>query len=105
MSHTNMGASQDKLVNDLRVLISDAEELLRSTAGQASNGALGLREKMHVNLQRAKDTLADAQAEVVNRAKAAGQATDRYVKDNPWKSIGVAAGVGALIALLFSSRR
>jgi ElaB/YqjD/DUF883 family membrane-anchored ribosome-binding protein len=111
MNDTTMGGDggttpqRDKLVSDLKVLIADAEELLRATAGQTSNGAAALREKVQATLQRARESLVDTQAEAIARAKAAGQAADSYVHDNPWKAVGAAAGIGLLIGLLLSSRR
>ena len=33
-----------------------------------------------------------------------GHATDEFVHINPWKSIGIAAGVGMVIGLLISRR-
>jgi ElaB/YqjD/DUF883 family membrane-anchored ribosome-binding protein len=95
---------RDKLMSDLKVLIADAEELLRATAGQTSNGAAALRGRVQDTLERAKASLAETQAEAIARAKAAGQAADTYVHDNPWKAIGAAAGIGLLIGLLMSRR-
>lgn len=95
---------KDKLIADLRAVVADAEELLRATAGQASNGASDLRAKIQANLQTAKANLAEAQAAVTERAKAAGKAADEYVHENPWTSIGVAAGVGLLVGMLISRK-
>ena len=54
-----------------------------------------------------KETLRNAKAEVeriedlvVTRTKEAAKATDVYVKENPWQSAGIAAGVGLLLGLL-----
>jgi ElaB/YqjD/DUF883 family membrane-anchored ribosome-binding protein len=41
---------------------------------------------------------------VVGKAKVAAKATDDYVHENPWKSIGIAAGVGFLLGMLVSRR-
>jgi ElaB/YqjD/DUF883 family membrane-anchored ribosome-binding protein len=99
-----LAPQRDKVMADLRTLIADAEELLRATAGQTGNGASALRDKVSATLERAKISLADTQAEALARAKAAGQAADRYVHDNPWTAVGAAAGVGLLIGLLLSRR-
>jgi ElaB/YqjD/DUF883 family membrane-anchored ribosome-binding protein len=96
--------TKDKLVADLKVVIADADELLRATAGQAGDKVGALRGKIQDNLDRARATLADTQAAVVDKAKAAGHATDEYVHDNPWKSVGIAAGVGLVIGLLIGRR-
>ena len=39
-----------------------------------------------------------------NPAKATAKATDVYVHENPWKSIGIAAGVGLMLGMLISRR-
>jgi len=40
----------------------------------------------------------------VAKVKAAGHATDEFVHENPWKSIGIAAGVGLVVGLLVGRR-
>ena len=95
----------DRLLNDLNQVVSDAESLLRATADQTSAGASELRARVQSTLDRAKSSIGDFQSAAVDRAKAAGKATDDYVHDNPWQSVGVAAGVGLLIGLLLTSRR
>ncbi|OWQ44982.1 hypothetical protein CDL60_21995 [Roseateles noduli] len=94
----------DRLLNDLNQVVSDAESLLRATADQTSAGASELRARVQSTLDRAKSSLGDFQSAAVDRAKAAGKATDDYVHDNPWQSVGVAAGVGLLIGLLLTRR-
>jgi ElaB/YqjD/DUF883 family membrane-anchored ribosome-binding protein len=97
-------AHRDKLMNDLRTVISDAEEVLKVTADQATAGAAELRVRMQERLQQARVRLHDLQDHAVARAKAAGHAADDYVHDHPWKAIGAAAGFGLIIGLLIGRR-
>ena len=97
-------AQTDKLMADLRLVVADAEELLRSTAGQAGEGAAELRDRVQASLAGARAGLADAQEAAISRARAAGRAADDYVHDNPWRSIGIAAGFGLLVGLLIGRR-
>lgn len=102
---TEMTATQkDKLMSDLRLVISDAEELLRMTAEEASEGATELRGRIQGRMLQAKAELAHLQEVTIAKAKAAGHATDEFVHENPWKSIGVAAGIGLVMGLLISRR-
>lgn len=96
--------NKDKLVSDIKVVIADAEELLRATAGQAGDKITDLRAKISERLVDAKLKLADLEGVVIDKAKAVGRATDDYVHDNPWKSVGIAAGVGLVIGLLIGRR-
>jgi ElaB/YqjD/DUF883 family membrane-anchored ribosome-binding protein len=97
-------AHREKLMADLRVVIADAEEVLRVTTDQASAGVSELRTRMQERLQQAKTRLLDLQDTAVARAKAAGHAADDYVHEHPWKAIGAAAGVGMIIGLLIGRR-
>jgi len=96
--------SKQKLAADLKIVVADAEELLRATAGQAGEKVAELRSKIESRLHDARATLAEAQEAVVDNAKKVGRATDDYVHENPWKSVGIAAGVGLLVGILIGRR-
>ncbi|MBM3390481.1 MAG: DUF883 domain-containing protein [Betaproteobacteria bacterium] len=96
--------NRDKLVADFKVVVADAEEILRATAGQAGEKMGELRAKLQDHLTSARHSLAEAQAAVVERTKEVARATDDYVHDNPWRSIGIAAGIGFIIGLLIGRR-
>lgn len=98
------GANKEKLIDDVRVVIADAEELLRITASQAGEGAAALRGRIESGLKKARADLAQLQDAAVVRAKAAGRATDDFVHDNPWKAVGVASGIGLVVGLLIGRR-
>jgi ElaB/YqjD/DUF883 family membrane-anchored ribosome-binding protein len=104
MNTENTASPKDQLVSDLKRVMSDAEQLLHATAGQASTEIAGLRARIQETLASARVNLADAQAVVVDKAKEAGRVADDYVHDNPWKAVGVAAGVGLIVGLLIGRR-
>jgi ElaB/YqjD/DUF883 family membrane-anchored ribosome-binding protein len=97
-------ASRDKLVQDMKVVVADAEELLRAMATQAGEKIATARERIQDSLHKGKVTLAETEAMVTERAKQAARYTDEYVHENPWRAIGVAAGIGLLLGLLISRR-
>lgn len=96
--------NKEKLISDFKVVVADAEELLRATANQAGDKAAEMRTKIQARLADAKIRLADAEAVVVDKAKLVGRAADDYVHDNPWRSVGVAAGIGLIVGLLIGRR-
>jgi len=96
--------TKDKLMDDLHQSIADAEEMLKITANQAGEGAVQLRERVRDRMSKAKVELLHLQQASIEKAKAAGHATDVFVHENPWKSIGIAAGVGLVVGLLISRR-
>ena len=96
--------SREKLASDMRIVIADAEELLRATAGQMGEKAVVARERIQESLRVAKDKLARAEEAVIDKTKAAARATDDYVHDHPWGAVGIAAAVGLVIGMLISRR-
>ncbi|MDP2694497.1 MAG: DUF883 family protein [Gallionella sp.] len=97
--------SKEKLMQDLRIVVADAEDLLRATAGQAGEKVSAARERIQENLTAAKQRLAAAQDAVVASTREAAKVTDEYVHENPWKAVGIAAGVGLVIGMLISRGR
>ena len=90
----------EKLAADLRLVISDAEALLRATVGQAGETAAAARAKMQETLESAKLELGPLAEEAAERVHAA----DDYVRTNPWQAVGIAALVGIALGLLISRR-
>jgi ElaB/YqjD/DUF883 family membrane-anchored ribosome-binding protein len=104
MSDEMSVANKEKLVSDLKVVVADAEELLRATAGAAGEKVGELRERMNLRLRDAKERLVDAEAALIDRTKAAARATDDFVHDEPWKAVGVAAALGLALGVLIGRR-
>jgi ElaB/YqjD/DUF883 family membrane-anchored ribosome-binding protein len=94
----------DKLAADLRLVIADAEALLRATASQAGETVAGARAKVQDSLDSAKAKLEGFGEDATRQARAAVHATEDYVRDNPWQAVGVAALVGIALGLLISRR-
>lgn len=105
MSNTNaVDVTKDQLVRDFKVLVADAEALLKATAGQSGETIAAMRAKVGESLAAAKVKMTEAEQEALLKAKAAAAATDEYVHQHPWHAVGIAAGVGLVIGLLIGRR-
>ena len=96
--------SKEQLMADFKVVVADAEALLQATVNQGGEKIAEVRAKAEESLKVVKARMADAQAALLVRTKEAAKATDAYVHENPWRAIGVAAGVGLVIGLLIGRR-
>lgn len=96
MSHI-LEQQKERLMHDLRMVITDSEALLKSTSNEANT-------EIHDRLLSAKNTLHQLQESALHRVGAMGHATDRYVHDHPWRAIGLAGGLGLLLGLLMERR-
>jgi len=100
-----MARAKDQLASDFGTLLSDAEDLLRSTATYSGDAVNSARDKLKGTLDHVKGRVTDAHRVVAGKFDAAASATDTYVHDNPWKLAGVAAAVGFVIGVLLLSRK
>jgi len=98
------GVSTDKLMEDLRLVVTDAEELLRATAGQAGEKVAAARARAAESIDSAKARIAQAGYAAAAQTREAAKATDDYVRDNPWTAVGVAAAVGVVIGMLIAKK-
>lgn len=103
-THSSITVSKEKLMEDLKQVVTDAEELLRATSSQAGENAAAARARIQKSLHVARERLLDAEEAVVERTKAAAKATDEYVHDNPWKAIGISAALGLIAGMLIAKR-
>lgn len=96
--------TKEKLVEDVKVVLHDADILLRETAGQLGEKAREARERLERGMKAAKERLGELQHQSVEQAKVAAKATDDFVHEHPWQSVGIAFAVGALIGVIIGRR-
>jgi ElaB/YqjD/DUF883 family membrane-anchored ribosome-binding protein len=96
--------TKEQLISDFKVVIADAEALIKATANQGGEAVVNLRAKAEESLAVAKVKLSEAQDALVEKGKIAAQATDDYVHEKPWHAVGIAAGVGLVVGLLIGRR-
>ncbi|MFC0401729.1 DUF883 family protein [Paraburkholderia rhizosphaerae] len=91
---------KQKIVEDLSVLLTDSEEMLRLAAALSGEGVDALRERLRTHVDTLQAALADAQVAAQRGYRSATVQTERYVRQNPWQALGIAAGVGFLVGVL-----
>lgn len=97
-------ALTQKLKQDLHTVALDMEELLKATASQTGERIEQVRARAEASLRAAHLRLADAGAEVSERARAVAGSVDEQVHRHPYASAGLAAGLCFLIGLLIGRR-
>src|SRR6267142_2958532 len=95
-SSQEIAQSTERLLQDLKAVVRDGEELLRAGAHELGERGQAAREKLSAALEAAKET----RRRLEERAVASAKATDRLFRDYPYQSIGIAFGIGLLIGVL-----
>ena len=89
---------------EVRKLVADVEELIRRVGDAADPELARLRAKVESTLATTKKAISDGTEQVQRQAKDAFEASDRYVRDQPWEAVGIAALAGLAIGLLVGRR-
>jgi len=100
----NSEVTTERLVEDLKTVMNDAEALLRATSAQTGEMIQEVRARAEESLRQARERLSEVEEEALRRARELADATEEYVRDNPWQSVGIAAGIGLVLGILISRR-
>jgi ElaB/YqjD/DUF883 family membrane-anchored ribosome-binding protein len=96
----NGARNSESTVIELNRIVQQAEELLKTLGEEGGAAAEAVRQRVLRTVGQAKVKLADASTRVRVAANDAAQSTDRYVHNNPWKSIAYGAAAGAAVAII-----
>ena len=83
----------DRLAAGLTEMAALAQELAREAGAEIG-----------ATVSETRSRLLDAVPAVTETAQQAARATHTYVRENPWKVLGIAAAVGAVVAILLTRR-
>ena len=100
ISDSPAGLARRRMLEDLRTLAADAEELVRATASDATDKAKVARSRLAATIEKAKSTYDQIQEQGLSSAKAAARNADETVRQHPYQSVGIAFGAGLLIGAL-----
>jgi ElaB/YqjD/DUF883 family membrane-anchored ribosome-binding protein len=81
-------------------LMEDAQALLSATAHVAEEKVVEARKRLTAAIEKGTEAWSNVQEKAIAGAKA----TDQVIRDNPYKALGVALGVGAIIGYLLRRR-
>jgi ElaB/YqjD/DUF883 family membrane-anchored ribosome-binding protein len=85
------------LLNELRTLVVDAEKMLGESISEHTADAVGaLRVRYDAASERMGELYEGARKKVVAGAKK----TDETIRENPYQSIAIAAGVALVVGIL-----
>ena len=96
--------TKERVTADVNAVLVDAEELLRQAAQTTGEEAKELRGRAQAAIGRARDSLLHIEQRAVAQTKAAAHATDHWVHDHPWTTVGIAAGLALLVGLVMNRK-
>ena len=100
----NFDHNRAKLLADLKVLVADADKLIREAAGASTEQFAALQTRMEAKLIDARLKLARAGSVAGDKARQATAAAQAYARARPWQTAGVLIAAGAILGLVLSRR-
>ncbi|HEX5125979.1 MAG TPA: hypothetical protein VFW00_04495 [Rhodocyclaceae bacterium] len=95
---------QDKTLTEAEAMIADAEMFLNEMSDEIGKESEAVLAQVKARLKVARRKLADLEKTAIEKTKVVAEATDEYVHDNPWASIGIAAAAGMVIGMLIARK-
>ncbi len=99
--HQMGAAASDEVQN----LIADVEDLIDRVSDAADPEVKRLRSKVADAITSTRRSIASGADQVQRHARQVADASDRYVRNQPWEAIGIAALAGIAVGFLISGRR
>jgi ElaB/YqjD/DUF883 family membrane-anchored ribosome-binding protein len=101
---SNVNGALSNAQADVKTLVKDAQSLLTAAAALTGEKAEELRGKGMQLLDVALGKAGQVQGQAVVKGKELAHTADVYVKDNPWRTIAAAAGVGLLVGVILGRK-
>jgi ElaB/YqjD/DUF883 family membrane-anchored ribosome-binding protein len=103
-SASSINGSLNNANSDVKALVKDAQALLTAAASLTGGKADELRERGMQLLDVALGKAGKVQDQALVKGKELAHTADVYVKDNPWRTVAVAAGIGLLAGVLLGRK-
>jgi len=100
----SLNSSMDDATSDTKALVRDAQALLSAAAAVTGKKAEELRGRGMELLDQALGKAGQYQDQALVKGKELAHTADVYVKDNPWRTVMAAAGVGLLVGMLLGRK-
>jgi ElaB/YqjD/DUF883 family membrane-anchored ribosome-binding protein len=90
--------------SEIKRLIADVEDLMVRIADLKDTDVVRVRNRVQRAVDATKQSLADGADAIRQHAQSAAGTADDFVRDSPWQAVGIAALVGAVVAILATRR-
>jgi ElaB/YqjD/DUF883 family membrane-anchored ribosome-binding protein len=103
-STSSLNGSMQDAATDMKSLVKDAQALLTAAAALSGVKAEEMRGRGMELLDRALGKAGQYQGQALVKGKELAHTADVYVKDNPWRTVAVAAGAALLLGVILGRK-
>ena len=100
MSAIPTDATKEKLIKEFDSVVDQTQHLLKSVTAAGTGQADALKASVEDTFAAASERLVKIRTDALEQVGGAARATDEYVQGNPWRAVGIVAGLAAVTGLL-----
>jgi ElaB/YqjD/DUF883 family membrane-anchored ribosome-binding protein len=100
----SVSEQQEQLVNDLRAVVRDAQQLLDSGVSNCGAQATQARQRLESAMREVRQSWAESGSHTRQRLSQWQHASDDYVHQHPWTTVSAAIGLGVALGWLLGRR-
>jgi ElaB/YqjD/DUF883 family membrane-anchored ribosome-binding protein len=91
----------DEILRELRALVSEAEKIIADAPNEKSDETFAALRR---RFDAARERLQGIYAESKERVAAGARSTDHAIREHPYQSLLIAAGVGVIVGLVLGRK-
>jgi ElaB/YqjD/DUF883 family membrane-anchored ribosome-binding protein len=95
-----MNENNESMPQAVTTLVEEAEALLTATADMTEHAVVEARKRLSMALEKGRESWEAVQ----EKAIAGARATDEAIREYPYRALGAAFSIGALLGLLIRRR-
>lgn len=97
--------AKNTIASEYHNFLSDIEDLIKSTSSLTGEDLVHAKAVLSARIHAAKESVEEAGSAIADKARKSAAATNSYVHENPWQSIGVGAALGLILGVVVARRK
>lgn len=97
-------AAPSGIAQEFQDFVADVEDLIRTSTSLTGDDLTRAKAKLSARVAAARAFVEEMPATIAARVRNTAEVADSYVREQPWRTIGITAAVGLLIGFLLGRR-
>ena len=97
--------TREKLTSDFKALMdARSKSCSKTTSNHTGKSIAALRQRLGQKLEEGRRALSEQERILRGKAEEARASAEAYLREKPWATLGIAAGIGLVLGLLMRPR-
>jgi len=96
---------KNTVASEYHNFLSDIEDLIKATTSLTGEDLVHAKAILSARIHAAKESVEEAGSAIADKARKSAAATNSYVHENPWQSIGIGAALGLILGVVVARRK